>query len=180
LHTEGIPFYFEGAIKTQHLYAKNIIMTEARRMGGLTFTLGSVDAGRAKWVESLANDMQVPAGFVYKKRAVDGQVSVSGVNIPINSSHVVIYDDMIRSGGSILQAAEAYKTAGAKQISLITTHGVFTDGALARLTQSGLISEIVCTDSHPAALEIKDPILRVVSTAKLFADYLSGEPLAES
>jgi ribose-phosphate pyrophosphokinase len=179
LHTEGIPFYFEGTVKTQHLYAKNLVMTAARALGGSDFTLGSVDAGRAKWVESLANDLQVQAGFVYKRRGADGQVAVSGVNIPINTGHVIIYDDMIRSGNSILQAAEAYKAAGAKRISLITTHGVFTPGSIARLKQGGLISAIVSTDSHPMALAIKDPILQVVSTAKLFADYLSGVPLAE-
>lgn len=179
LHTEGVPFYFEGTVKTHHLYAKAVIMAEARRLGGSKFTLGAVDAGRAKWVESLANDLQVPAGFVYKQRHPNGEVSVSGTNIPVQDGHVIIYDDMIRSGHSILQAAKAFKAAGARRISLLTTHGVFTPGALSHLSHSDIVSEIVCTDSHPAALAAKEPKLRVVSTARLFADYLSGEQLAE-
>ncbi|MES2966076.1 MAG: phosphoribosyltransferase family protein, partial [Bdellovibrionota bacterium] len=168
-------FYFEGAMKTLHLYAKAIIIREAKRLGGESFVLGAVDAGRAKWVESLANDMRVPAGFVYKTRKSDGSVSVSGTNIPVSGKPVVIYDDMIRSGGSIIQACQAYKDAGASRIDVITTHGVFTTDAIDKMKKSGLIGSVTCTDSHPRALEIQDPFLKVVSTAEVFAAYLEGK-----
>jgi ribose-phosphate pyrophosphokinase len=174
LHSEGIPFYFEGAVKTRHLYAKPLILKEAQRLGGGNFILGAPDAGRAKWVESLANDLGVPAGFVYKRRADDGSVSISGVNVIVGDANVVIYDDMIRSGQSILQAAQAYKAAGAKKISLITTHGLFSEGALQRLKKGNVISSVSCTDSHPNALAIQDAFVQVMSTADLFADYLNG------
>ncbi len=175
LHSEGIPFYFEGAMKTLHLYAKPLITREAKRLGGDAFVLGAVDAGRAKWVESLANDMRVPAGFVYKTRKADGTVSVSGTNIPVSRKPVVIYDDMIRSGGSIIQACQAYREAGASQIDVITTHGVFTVDAIEKMKKSGLIRSVTCTDSHPRALEITDSFLKVVSTAEIFATYLEGK-----
>lgn len=172
LHSEGIPFYFEGHVRAEHLYAKALILKEARRLGGQDFTLGAPDAGRAKWVQSLANDLGVPAGFVYKKRAEDGSVSVSGVNVTIKGRDVVLYDDMIRSGSSILQAAQAYKDAGARTISLLTTHGIFTSGAVGKIKKSGLVESITCTDSHPNALRIDDPFVTVVSTDAVFADYL--------
>lgn len=174
LHSEGIPFYFEGVVKTRHLYAKPLIIQEAKSLGGEHFTLGSVDAGRAKWVESLANDMGVPAGFVYKRRDTNGKVSIAGVNIPIQDQKVIIYDDMIRSGSSLIQAAEAYKKAGATKIWAIATHGLFTGGALERIQKTGLIESVVCTDSHAAALTIQNPFLKVVSTASLFAKTLEG------
>lgn len=174
LHSDGIPFYFEGAIKTLHLYAKSLILREARRMGGTKFVLGAPDAGRAKWVESLANDLGVQAGFVYKKRLDDGSVSVSGVNVTVEGCDVVIYDDMIRSGNSIIQAARAYEEAGAKRITMLATHGLFTDGAIERIKASGLISEVVCTDSHPRALQIEDPLLTVVSSDEIFATCFEG------
>lgn len=174
LHSEGIPFYFEGTVKTMHLYAKAIILAEARRMGGEKFVLGAVDAGRAKWVESLANDLGVPAGFVYKKRDENGGLSVSGTNVPVTGEPVILYDDMIRSGGSILQACRAYKDAGASKIGVIATHADFTASAVHDLKASGLIQEVVCTDSHPKAALVNDPFLKVVSTAELFIDALSG------
>lgn len=176
LHSEGIPFYFEGSVKTQHLYAKSIVQREARRMGGDNFVLGAVDAGRAKWVESLANDMHVAAGFVYKKRDADGKVSVSGTNTPVQGLNVVIYDDMIRSGGSILQACRAYRDAGAKAISVITTHADFTGDAVQKLKQSGLIQELVCTDTHPKAFQSTDPFLTVVSVAPVLIEALKKVP----
>lgn len=172
LHAEGIPLYFEGPVKTRHLYAKNVILKEARELGGTNFTLGSVDAGRAKWVESLANDLGVPAGFVYKRRSHTGEVSIAGVNISVAGQNVVIYDDMIRSGGSLIQAAQAYKDAGAEDIFAITTHGIFTSGAIERIKASGLFKKVIATDSHPNALSIKDPILKIVSVAGVFADAI--------
>lgn len=174
LHSEGIPFYFEGPVKTRHLYAKPLIMAEAKRLGGDRFTLGSVDAGRAKWVESLANDMGVAAGFVYKRRDENGEVSIAGVNVEVRGQKVVIYDDMIRSGSSLMQAAEAYRKAGAIKIWAITTHGLFTGNALEKIEASGLFEGVVCTDSHAAALAIQNPFLKVVSTAPLFAQALEG------
>jgi ribose-phosphate pyrophosphokinase len=174
LHSEGIPFYFEGAVKTYHLYGKPLILAEARRRGGANFILGAPDAGRAKWVESLANDLKVGSGFVYKRRAEDGSVSISGINVSVHGENVVIYDDMIRSGKSILQAAKAYKAAGARDVSVICTHGLFTDGAVERLKEGGVISGVSCTDSHPNALAIKDPFVTVLSSADLFANYLKG------
>ncbi len=134
LHSEGIPFYFEGPVKTRHVYAKTLVIDEAKRLAnGREFVLGAPDAGRAKWVESLANDLGVPAAFVYKRRSASGEVSLSGVNLPIKGVDVIIYDDMIRTGGSILQAARAYRDAGANRISLISTHGLFTNGALEKI-----------------------------------------------
>jgi len=179
LHSEGIPFYFEGPVKTRHVYAKPLVIEEARRLaGGRDFVLGAPDAGRAKWVESLANDLGVPAAFVYKRRAANGDVSLSGVNLPIKGVDVVIYDDMIRTGGSILQAAKAYKDAGATRISLISTHGLFTNGALEKIRQSGLIEAVSVTNSHPEALAAKaldkNGFLNIVSTAKLFVENLKG------
>lgn len=179
LHSEGIPFYFEGPVKTRHIYAKNLVIGEARRLAnGREFVLGAPDAGRAKWVESLANDLSVPAAFVYKRRLSSGEVSLSGVNLPIKDVDVIIYDDMIRTGGSILQAAKAYKDAGAQRISLISTHGLFTNGALEKIHKSGLIHSVSVTDSHPEALKAKatdkNSLLNIVSTAKLFVENLKG------
>src|ERR1041384_3338203 len=65
LHSEGIPHYFEGSLHPVHVYAKPLIESLARDLAGRDSVLGSTDAGRAKWVESLANSLGVPAAFVY-------------------------------------------------------------------------------------------------------------------
>jgi ribose-phosphate pyrophosphokinase len=65
IHSEGIPHYFEGAIHPVHVYGKSVIEALARELGGTAdFVIGSTDAGRAKWVESLARDLGVAAALV--------------------------------------------------------------------------------------------------------------------
>jgi ribose-phosphate pyrophosphokinase len=169
LHAEGIPHYFEGALRPVHVYAKSIVTDVAREVGGDSFVLACTDAGRAKWVESLANDMKVPASFVFKRRLDDRTTEVSAMNAHVAGKCVVLYDDMIRTGSSLERAAEAYRDAGATRIAAIATHGLFPGDALDRLQRSGLFASIDVTDSHPRARQLESDFLRVHSCAALLA-----------
>ena len=151
LHSEGIPHYFSSTMRAVHIYAKSIIAAAARRLGGQDFVLACTDAGRAKWVESLANDIGVVASFAFKRRLDGSRTEVTAISAQVQGQRVVIYDDMIRTGGSLIGAAAAYHSAGAASISALTTHGVFPPGAIARLRDSGLFTRIISTDSHPRA-----------------------------
>jgi ribose-phosphate pyrophosphokinase len=172
LHAEGISHYFEGGIRTMHIYAKPLIIKAAKELAGDDFILASTDAGRAKWVESLANDMRVSAAFVYKKRTGGTETHITGVNADVRGKHVVIYDDMIRTGGSLIQAAQAYKDAGADRIFVIATHGLFSNNAVSKLQQSGLIERIVVTDTHPNALQFAGEFVHLISVAGLIEETL--------
>ncbi|TAH20514.1 MAG: ribose-phosphate pyrophosphokinase [Cytophagales bacterium] len=172
LHAEGIPHYLEGGTRAVHIYAKSIIIQTAINIAGKDFVMASTDAGRAKWVESLANEMQVEAAFVYKRRLSGSDTKLTGVNADVKNKKVIIYDDMIRTGGSLLQAAKAYKEAGAAQIYVLATHGVLPEGAVSKLKTSGLIEKIVVTNTHPSALAQQDDFLEVVSVGDLIAEKL--------
>ncbi len=149
LHTGGIPHYFEKGLQVFHVYAKAAIIKAAKSIHNDGFILGSADSGRAKWVESLANEMGVYASFVYKKRHSGSRTEVSAVSGGVQKAKVIIYDDMIRTGGSLIGAAQAYRKAGAESVSAICTHGVFPSGSIERLKASGAIDKIICTESHP-------------------------------
>lgn len=172
LHSEGLPYYFDGHIRPVHLYAKPVIMAAARRIAGDNFTIASTDAGRAKWVESLANDLGIDAAFVYKRRIDGRRTKVAGVSAQVQGKRVVIYDDMIRTGGSLLKAAEAYRDAGAIEITALATHGLFPGDSLAKIQASGLLRGLICTDSHPRACELANDFLQIESIAGLLAEYL--------
>src|SRR5690242_16000307 len=92
LHVGGLAHYFEGGIRPIHVYGKKLTTAAARRLGGTDFVLASTDAGRAKWVESLANDLGVAVAFVYKRRH-DDETTVTGVSAQVSGKRVVIYDD---------------------------------------------------------------------------------------
>ncbi|HLT32112.1 MAG TPA: ribose-phosphate diphosphokinase [Myxococcaceae bacterium] len=179
VHTEGLPYYFEGSIRPHHLYAKPLILEVVRGMRGEgeeEVVLACTDAGRAKWVESLANDLGIHASFVFKRRDETGRTHVTAMSAQVEGRRVVLYDDMIRTGGSLIGAARAYRDAGAVGLSAVATHGLFPEGSMERLHGSGLFDRIVVTDSHPRVLPWAGKGLEVVSVAPLLMQVLRGHP----
>ncbi len=169
LHVDGLTHYFEGAVHPVHVSGKPVTGAAVRRLGGGgDYVLGCTDAGRAKWVESLASELGVEVAFVYKRRLAGNRTEVSGVSAHVRGRKVIIYDDMIRTGDSLMGAAAAYRDAGATSIAAVTTHGLFCGDALARLAASGLFTAVVATDSHPAA--VPGGLLAVDSVAPLLAE----------
>ena len=173
LHSEGIPHYFEAGTAAFHVYAKGILTPVIKDLGGDNFVLASTDAGRAKWVESLANDLCVDAAFLLKRRDLDGTTHVTAMNADVRGRKVVIYDDMVRSGGSLINAARTYLDAGAASLFAVCTHGVFTDGAFDAIQASKLFERFVTTDSHPRAARLDMDGLFLVPTAELFANQIN-------
>ena len=173
LHAPGIPFYFHDRVHAFHLYAKPLVLEAARAFGGEDFVLAAPDAGRAKWVQSLANDLDVPAALVTKRRHGDGQVEVTGLDARVQGKTVVIYDDMIRTGGTLLEAARAYLGAGAARCYAVTTHLVLPGDAEERLLGAGVLEGIAGTDSHPRAARVGAGIT-VRSVAPLYSEFLAA------
>lgn len=179
LHTDGIEFYFSDDHVTRHLYGAPLITQAVRElMEDRPYVLGATDAGRAKWVESLARQLGVDPAFVYKRRdSTSGRVEVTGVNADVKDREVVLYDDMIRTGSSLIQAAQAYLSAGAKAIHAIASHLVLPAGALERLEESGAFATVLGTNSHPASQQLLQPSSlgkgrRLYDAAPLFARAL--------
>jgi ribose-phosphate pyrophosphokinase len=174
LHVGAIAHYFEGGIRPIHVYGKSLVTAAARDIGGDDFVLACTDAGRAKWVESLAKDLAVEAAFVYKRRMSGTETHVTGVSANVSGKRVVIYDDMIRTGGSLINAATVYRDNGAASIDAIATHGVFPGDSLERIRKTGLFGRVITTDSHPRATALAGDFLRVESTASLLTEHLKS------
>ena len=174
LHTEGLPYYFEGKTKAIHLYAKPVIMQACLELAGNNFVLASTDSGRAKWVESLANDMGIQGAFVFKRRIDAENTQIVSISCDVQDKYVVIYDDMIRTGGSLVNAARAYKDAGAAKIAAITTHGLFCKGGLEKIRDSGLFECVISTDSHPNALAYNNEFLKIKTIAGLLVQEIEN------
>jgi ribose-phosphate pyrophosphokinase len=172
LHTPGIPHYFADSVHAFHLYAKDVVLAAARAYGGDDFVLAAPDAGRAKWVQSLANDLGVEVAFVYKRRHADGHTEVTGVDARVKDRRVVIYDDMVRSGGTLLNAARAYRDAGASDVFAVTSHLVVPGDAAERLLADGALSGLAGTDSHPRSELARAAGCDVHSVAPVFARWL--------
>ncbi|MCL2725985.1 MAG: ribose-phosphate diphosphokinase [Polyangiaceae bacterium] len=174
LHTVGIEFYLDDRVLTRHIFGAPLVTKKIKeRVGGSSFVLGACDAGRAKWVQSLAHDMGVTPAYVYKQRDPEsGDLVVTGVNADVNGKEVVLYDDMIRTGSSLLQAGQAYLGAGAKRVHAIASHLVLPGGALDKLVASGVFASIMGTDSHPGSLKL--PRTDIISIAPRMIECLDS------
>jgi ribose-phosphate pyrophosphokinase len=174
LHTDGIEFYFDDSHVTHHLYGATLITAAIRRhMGDRPFVLGATDAGRAKWVQSLAHTLGVEPAFVYKRRDPDsGGVGITGINADVRGREVVVYDDMIRTGSSLLQAGRAYLAAGATAVHAIASHLVLPPGSLDKLRAAGVFQSILGTDSHPGSQQLASVPGAVTPVAELMVRAL--------
>jgi ribose-phosphate pyrophosphokinase len=173
LHSTGIVHYFEADTVALELYAEPKIVAAIERLGLKQLCLASTDMGRAKWVESFANRLHAPIALIHKKRLSGSQTRVSAVVGDVAGKDVVIYDDMIRTGGSLIQAAEAYLQAGAASVHAAATHLVLPEGKIARLEASP-ITRVIGTDTHPNHQQVEGrPRFEVVSVADLFADVVA-------
>lgn len=201
LHAEGTEHYFENGANTRHMYGKGFVVRAAQKLvrdwmkanrgaaKGVAvgsshefedaFVLASTDAGRAKWVESLARDMSkrgmhVSPAFIIKRRVTGSDTEVRDISADVVGKLVIIYDDMIRTGGSLLKAAKAYLEKGAAAVLVISTHGVMPGVSLTTLRDSKLIGKIVVTNSHPNAVALADgEFLETVSISELIVTYLT-------
>lgn len=172
LHTDGIEFYFEDRHVTHHLYGAPIVTEMVKQaMGDTPYVLGATDAGRAKWVQSLARTLGVEPAFVYKQRdSSSGSLSVTGINADVAGKEVVVYDDMIRTGSSLVQAGRAYLAAGASRVHAVASHLVLPGDSLAKIMDSGVFATVRGTDSHPGSRAL--PKEHVVSIAPLMCKAL--------
>lgn len=172
LHTDGIEFYLDDTVLTRHVYGAPIITKAIQaRMGDKPFVLGACDAGRAKWVQSLARDLNVEPAFVYKARdATTGGTSVTGINADVRGREVVIYDDMIRTGSSLVQAGRSYIAAGATKVHAIASHLVLPADSWDKIRATGVFSMVMGTDSHPGSQKL--PKEDVVSIAPRLVDCI--------
>jgi ribose-phosphate pyrophosphokinase len=176
LHAAGIPHYFGDGVNAFHVYAKPLALEAARALGGDDFVLAAPDAGRAEWVQSLARDLGVDTAFVRKRRLSGEKTEVTFVDAQVEGRAVVIYDDMVRTGGTLIEAARAYRERGARSVSAVVTHLVLPGDSLARVRQSGVIDHVAGTDTHPRARQHEGPFVTVRSVAPLLAGWLSDHP----
>jgi ribose-phosphate pyrophosphokinase len=168
-------------VRTLTCHAPNIedVLTGGNEYGLADFTVGSTDAGRAKWVESLCRDMiklklPVHPAFIIKRRISGTDTVVADISADVAGKLVVIYDDMIRTGGSAISAAKAYLARGAIGVILISTHGVLPGDSKKKLKDSGCFDHIIVTDSHPSAVAQADEFLHVIPTGSLLVDQVLG------
>ena len=169
LHTAQIQGFFDGPV--DHLFALPIMADHIKStVDTSNVTVVSPDAGRVRVAEKWTDVLGAPLAIIHKRRDPDvpNQVKMFEVVGDVSGRICVIVDDMIDTGGTIVKAADTLFEAGAKEVIVAATHGIFSEPARERLSQSA-ISQVLVTDTLPIPDDRKFDSLKVLSIAPLIA-----------
>jgi ribose-phosphate pyrophosphokinase len=169
LHTAQIQGFFDGPV--DHLLAMPILTRHVRKKyGRRDLAVVSPDAGRIKVAEAWANQLQAPLSFIHKTRDPHkpNESKANRVVGEVEGRTCILVDDLIDTGGTIVQAVEALMEAGAQDVVVAATHAVFSDPAVDRLKNSSAC-EIVVTNTLPLEDDKRFDKLTVLSIAPLLA-----------
>jgi len=170
LHTAQIQGFFDGPV--DHLFALPVLADYvASKYDTSRATMVSPDAGRVRvaerWTDRLGG---TPLAFIHKTRdpLTPNEAVANRVVGDVAGRICVVVDDMIDTGGTIVKASEALFDAGAAEVVVAATHGVFSGPAVDRLKNSR-ISEVIVTDTLPMGPERRFDKLSVLPIAPLVA-----------
>ncbi|MEZ5710244.1 MAG: ribose-phosphate pyrophosphokinase [Blastomonas sp.] len=155
LHAGQIQGFFD--IPTDNLYAAPVMAADIQaRFGGQELMVVSPDVGGVVRARALAKRLDnAPLAIVDKRRERPGESEVMNIIGNVTDRHCILIDDIVDSGGTLCNAAQALLDQGAKSVGAYITHGVLSGGAVARVDASAL-KELVITDSIQATDAVKD------------------------
>jgi ribose-phosphate pyrophosphokinase len=179
LHAGQIQGFFD--IPTDNLYASPVMVRDIKERFDLTNVMVvSPDVGGVARARGLAKRINTPLAIVDKRRERAGESEVMNVIGDVAGYTCILIDDIVDSGGTLVNAADALLANGAKDVYAYLTHGVLSGGAAARVAGSKL-KELVITDSiQPTDAVINAPNIRTLSIASLIADAIGRTASEES
>jgi ribose-phosphate pyrophosphokinase len=133
----------------------------------------SPDVGGVVRARGLAKRIDAPLAIVDKRRERPGDSEVMNVIGDVSGRTCILVDDIVDSGGTLINAAEALLDQGAAMVTAYITHGVLTGGAVARVMSSRL-KELVITDSILPTESVKNAHnIRVLPIASLLGEAIA-------
>ena len=146
LHAGQIQGFFD--IPTDNLYAAPVMAADIQaRYGEQDLMVVSPDVGGVVRARALAKRLDnAPLAIVDKRRDRPGESEVMNIIGDVSNRHCILIDDIIDSGGTLCNAAQALLDQGAKSVTAYITHGVLSGSAVARIDASSL-EELVITDT---------------------------------
>jgi ribose-phosphate pyrophosphokinase len=179
LHAGQIQGFFD--IPTDNLYASPVMVRDIRENFDLAnLMVVSPDVGGVVRARGLAKRINAPLAIIDKRRERAGESEVMNVIGDVTGYTCILIDDIVDSGGTLVNAADALLANGAKDVYAYITHGVLSGGATARITASKL-KELVITDSiQPTeAVRIAHNI-RTLSISSLMGEAIGRTASEES
>jgi len=179
LHAGQIQGFFD--IPTDNLFAAPLMARDIKeRMDANNVLVVSPDVGGVVRARALAKRIDAPLAIVDKRRERAGESEVMNIIGDVSGRSCILVDDIVDSGGTLCNAAEALLAKGAKEVYAYITHGVLSGGAVARIASSKL-KELVLTDTilPTEAVKVAQNI-RVISVGTLLGEAIERTALETS
>jgi ribose-phosphate pyrophosphokinase len=171
LHAAQIQGFFN--IPVDNLYASPVLLDYVQTMYSFeNLVIVSPDAGGVERARSFAKRLQCSIAIIDKRREAANVSQIMNVIGDVENKDTIILDDMIDTGGTIIQAAAALKNKGAKRVVAACTHAVLSDNAIEKVNNS-VIEELIVTNTIPLdSKKERCKKLNVLSIAPLIGEAI--------
>ena len=170
LHAGQIQGFFD--IPVDHLFAVGVFIDYLSKFKLKDLVVVSPDVGGIKMARAYAKRLSAGLAIIDKRRISPEKAEVMHILGETEGKNVVIVDDLIATGGSLIEAVEALKKAKAKSIWAAITHGVLSGPALERIDKCKGLEKLLITDSIPLDDNKKHPRIQVLSVADLLGEAI--------
>lgn len=166
LHAQQIQGFFD--IPVDHLYASPVLFQYLKNIDTKNLTLFSPDVGGMKMASAYASMLDVPLGFIAKRRVSAEKVEATSLVGETEGRDILLIDDMTETAGTLCAAAELLKKNGAKSVMAAVSHGVLNERGYERIA-NGPIDRLITTNTTPVEQRDGMPIT-VLSVAELLGE----------
>ncbi|MEV6108187.1 ribose-phosphate pyrophosphokinase [Streptomyces sp. NPDC051940] len=170
LHSPQVHGFF--SVPVDHLHALRELAAHFSRYDLSNAVAVSPDLGNAKEAAHFARLLGIPVAAGAKQRFADDRVQISAVIGDVAGKDVIILDDEIAKGSTVVELLRLLREQGAASVRVACTHGLFSGGALKRIGDQPEVREIVCTNTVPVRDEERTEKLHVLSIAPALAEAI--------
>ena len=170
LHAPQVHGFF--SVPVDHLHALSELAGHFAGHDLTNTVIVSPDLGNAKSASAFARLLSVPVAAGAKQRFDDDKVAISAIIGDVAGRDIIVLDDEIAKGTTLLELLDRLREHGVRSIRVATTHGLFIDGALDRLSDQDDVTEIVCTNTVPIPDHQRSAKLTVLSIAPSLAEAI--------
>ncbi|MDO8785627.1 MAG: ribose-phosphate pyrophosphokinase [Syntrophales bacterium] len=168
LHAGQIQGFFN--IPVDNLFAIPVLLKHIKRTYEDNIVIVSPDTGGVERARAFGKRLGATLAIIDKRREGPNEARVMNIIGNVRGKKVIIFDDMIDTAGTVVQAAEALKEEGATEVSVCCTHPVLSGPAIEMIVNS-CIKEVVVTDTIPLQEKAKSCArIKVLSVAGLLSE----------
>lgn len=171
LHAGQIQGFFDFPL--DHITAMPLLASHMAQKNLADLVVVSPDAGRVKVAKHLSDKLKCPMVIMHKRRPEHNVAQIMNVIGDVDGKNALLVDDMVDTAGTMVEAADALKRHGAKEIYACCTHPILSGSAIERIRLSE-IKEMVVTNTLPVPPEKKIDKITVLSIAPMLANTITA------